>query len=458
MLTSKNVLAVAVGAVCAAVSGSGFAAALDRSGQSIAAFLRPGNYAEYGGSFLNPAVEGKDKSGNPTGDMAGSYNFIGAAIKFQPTERFSFGFIYDEPFGASAGYRGNNDFVSRPTDVVLAGLPVVTGPSIVSNGQLAAFGLNTDLTGNTDVSVTTKSLSAIVGFKPMERLTLYGGGVYQEVEGNVQLHGSTYSAFNGYGAELSTEREWGWLAGVAYEIPEIALKVSLTYRSEIDYEFDARESVPLADALAANSAQLGGLVGGLVAAGSIPAQTGQAITNLLNGLGGGLAAGTTDLTTPQSVNLDFQSGIMADTIAFGNVRWVEWSKFAIRPAKFGQLSEALGPLIGRPDGFNLVDYSKDQWSANLGLGRKFSERAGGSVSVGWDSGAGDPVTTLGPTEGYWNVGLALRYNPTPKVEISAGIKYFWLGDAEAQTGAHSYAGDFENNNAIVGGVKFGLNF
>lgn len=79
MLTSKNVLAVAVGAVCAAVSGSGFAAALDRSGQSIAAFLRPGNYAEYGGSFLNPAVEGKDKSGNPTGDMAGSYNFIGAA-------------------------------------------------------------------------------------------------------------------------------------------------------------------------------------------------------------------------------------------------------------------------------------------------------------------------------------------------------------------------------------------
>jgi len=52
--------------------------------------------------------------------------------------------------------------------------------------------------------------------------------------------------------------------------------------------------------------------------------------------------------TPQSVNLDFQSGIMADTIAFGNVRWVQWSKFAIRPAQFAQVADALGPLVGRP--------------------------------------------------------------------------------------------------------------
>ena len=49
---------------------------------------------------------------------------------------------------------------------------------------------------------------------------------------------------------------------------------------------------------------------------------------------------------------------MADTVLFGNVRWVQWSKFAVRPAQFGQLAEAVGPLIGKPDGFNLVDYSR----------------------------------------------------------------------------------------------------
>ncbi len=33
---------------------------------------------------------------------------------------------------------------------------------------------------------------------------------------------------------------------------------------------------------------------------------------------------TTTITTPQSVNLDFQTGIMANTVAFANVRWVKW--------------------------------------------------------------------------------------------------------------------------------------
>lgn len=36
-----------------------FAAALDRSGQSISAFLQPGNYFEAGISVLDPSVSGK---------------------------------------------------------------------------------------------------------------------------------------------------------------------------------------------------------------------------------------------------------------------------------------------------------------------------------------------------------------------------------------------------------------
>jgi long-chain fatty acid transport protein len=41
---------------------SAFAAALDRSGQSIAPFLQPGNYFEAGISVLDPNVSGKDTS------------------------------------------------------------------------------------------------------------------------------------------------------------------------------------------------------------------------------------------------------------------------------------------------------------------------------------------------------------------------------------------------------------
>ena len=66
-----------------------FAAALDRSGQSIAAFLQPGNYFEAGISVLDPNVSGKMNSTAPASnpalgalantqlnDMAGDYYFL----------------------------------------------------------------------------------------------------------------------------------------------------------------------------------------------------------------------------------------------------------------------------------------------------------------------------------------------------------------------------------------------
>ncbi|MBE2572451.1 long-chain fatty acid transporter, partial [Acinetobacter baumannii] len=103
-----------------------------------------------------------------------------------------------------------------------------------------------------------------------------------------------------------------------------------------------------------------------------------------------------------------------------------------------------------------------QWSVNAGVGRKLNDKWAGNVSVGWDSGAGNPVTTLGPTEGYWNVGLGVQYSPTPQTFIAGGVKYFWLGDAKAQTGAQAgsdqYVADFSDNDAIAYGLKLGYKF
>ncbi len=253
-----------------------------------------------------------------------------------------------------------------------------------------------------------------------------------------------YSVYNGYDAKIKETTGVGWLAGAAYQIPEIALKASLTYRSEIDHDVKAQESFSLL-AFPALPAVLAGL-------GLDP-----------NQLAAGLAQDKkTKITTPQSVNLDFQTGVMANTVAFANVRWVNWKDFSIQPYKFGVLSKQVGGLIGRPNGFNLVEYSDDQWSVNAGVGRKLNEQWAGNVSVGWDSGAGNPVTTLGPTEGYWNVGLGVQYSPTPATFIAGGVKYFWLGDAKAQTGAQAgsneYVAKFEDNNAIAYGLKIGYRF
>lgn len=406
-----------------------FAAALDRSGQSISAFLQPGNYFEAGISVLDPNVSGKMNStaraSNPTlaalantslDDMAGDYYFPHAAIKLQPTKNFSFGLIYDQPFGADAKYSTSDATLLAP-------------------GAPGAFQLMGE---TTEAEVKTQNLSMILGYQPIENINIYGGAVYQTVEGDVKLRGIAYGATQAlgmYNANIKEDSAVGWLAGFAYQIPEIALKASITYRSEIDHELATNER---------------GQSNVLVLVGQSPIYD---------------VDTSTKLSTPQSVNLDFQTGVMANTVAFANLRWVNWKEFSIDLKQFGTVADTLGAQGQTPDnpnGFDIVAYTDDQWSANVGVGRKFNDLWAGNVSVGWDSGAGNPVSTLGPTEGYWNVGLGLQYSPTPATFIAGGVKYFWLGDAKAQAasnfGSDTYVAEFNDNAAWAYGLKIGYRF
>ena len=379
-----------------------FAAALDRSGQSMSAFLQPGNYFEAGLSVLDPTVKGQSTAATGSqniSDMGGDYQFYNAALKLQLTDYLSFGLIYDQPFGADAEYHDSTLF--------------------------------TNAAGNTKAEVDTQNISMLFGVQPIKNVNLYAGGVYQTVKGSVQLRGAGYggiNAFGGYNADIPEDSAAGWLAGAAYQIPEIALKASVTYRSEIKHKVNIDES----------------------SAGAGP------IAAILNN-----ATGSTDITTPQSVNLDLQTGIMANTVAFANVRWVNWKDFAIRPYAFGVAANAATAAVGGK-GFDLVAYTDDQWSITTGVGRKLNEQWAGNVSVGWDSGAGNPVTTLGPTEGYWNLGVGVQFSPAANYFISGGVKYFWLGDAKAQPGSQfntpNYVAEFENNDAIAYGLKIGYKF
>ncbi|AOA57604.1 OmpP1/FadL family transporter [Acinetobacter larvae] len=427
-----------------------FAAAMDRSGQSMAGFLQPGNYFEAGISILDPSVSGKETSANGgrnISNMADDYYFPAATLKLQLTDQFSFGLLYDQPFGAKAAYSGENSFVASPTDPILGKLPV-------NNAQIGALSKRDSVTGNTNVEVDTQNISLVFGYQPTDNWNIYGGGVYQTVKGNVSLRGKAYSIYNGYDANIKETGGAGWLAGVAYQIPDIALKASITYRSEIDHKVNIRESIAMLDNLSSiNPAVIGGL---------LPPEAQAYLPIVAGAMAANQAEGKTTITTPQSVNLDFQTGIMANTVAFANVRWVNWKDFSLQPYKFGKVSEIVGKAVERPNGFNLVEYADDQWSVTAGVGRKFSEQWAGNFSVGWDSGAGNPVTTLGPTEGFWNVGLGAQFSPTPATFIAAGVKYFWLGDAKAQTGAQAggsdYVAEFSDSHAIAYGLKMGYRF
>ena len=382
-------LTVAVAALSIASVAS--AAGLDRSGQDITAFLQDGTYAEAVYTYIDADVTGKDTSGNKIDDIAESYDFFRYGVKADINETFSIGILYDEPFGAAADYSGKNDFVSHEPNPNFGGL-------IQPNGE------------ETIVEVRTESITGILGAKlgMNKEFQVYGGPVAQRVKADVKLRGKAYGLADGYTTHISADQDYGWLAGVAYSKPEIALQAALTYRSEIDHTLPISESFPALAFQQKNPNR----------------------------------AGKIDITTPESVNFDFQTGINPTMLATAKVRWVPWSDFAIVP-----------PLYNEASNLSLVSYDEDQWQVELGLAKRMTPALAVTGTVGWDSGAGNPVTSLGPIEGYYSAGLGAKYNVTENWAVSAGGKYLWFGDAEGQIPNKNIVSDFEDNDGFALGMK-----
>jgi long-chain fatty acid transport protein len=175
----------------------------------------------------------------------------------------------------------------------------------------------------------------------------------------------------------------GW-SGAGYEIPDIALRVALTYNSSIEHDLSTIEG----------SATIGAE-----------------------------RTSTTAIDTPQSVNLNFQTGVAANTLLFAGVRWVEWSEFDITPTDYQVLT----------GGRSLVSYDDDTITYTLGLAYRISETW---VVPGWvtyEAPTGGFASNLDPTNGYHGGALGVQY-AQGDVEVSAGISYVDIGDAQTRLG------------------------
>ena len=419
------------------------AAGLDRSTQPSWGFTQDGTFAYIERITIDPSITGKDNAattpspttyeeGRDTNNMALNYNFINYGAKADINDKVSVGVFFDQPWGADVEFTGNNDFVNDTEQAALAADAAKADPAnqILAYTAVktereagAAYNIASNIAQHpnegTNVSVDSKNFTGLLGVKFGEKNNwqVYGGPVLQKLEGEVHLRGTAYNSTQGYDGIFAQSNGYGWMAGLAYSKPEIALKAALTYRSEIDHDTVAYESMPA---------------------------TGK--------------SGSYDMTitTPKSVNVDFQTGLNPTTLLTAKLRWVPWSDFSIKPPLYNATTKkAVGadfkPLY--PNGLNLIDYSDDGWAAEVGLGKKLSNQWAVSGSVGWDSGAGGPITTLGPVEGHWNVGLGAKYNVTPEVAVSAGVKYLMFGDAKSKIPNGDLVGDFQNNDAWIYGLR-----
>ena len=461
MRTTFHLKTLTVAIAAFSVASAASAAGLDRSGQDITAFLQDGTYAEAVYTYIDADVSGYDSAnnvpnsnsyvkGNATGDIAESYDFFRYGVKADINDTFSVGVLYDEPFGAAAAYSGDNNFVSKgdlnASITELSGGQVngaTIGPAIAAATAIAQDTTKTAQqraaalaqvralstigaiaqaeAGNagegTNVEVRSESITAILGakFGANKEFQVYGGPVAQRVQADVKLRGLAYGPATGYTSHISPDQDYGYIAGASYSKPEIALKAALTYRSEIDHKMKISETYPIAGALGINPVQVNNM----------------------------------ELTTPQSVNFDFQTGVNPTTLATAKVRWVPWSDFVITPPLYNEVSKG---NYG-PKGLDLVEYEDDQWQVELGLAKRLAPALAVSGTVGWDSGAGDPTTSLGPIDGYYSVGLGAKYNVTPEWAVSAGGKYLWFGDAKGQLPTKKLVGDFQDNDGFILGMK-----
>lgn len=473
MRSTFNIKPMVAAIAALSIASLASAAGLDRSGQDVSAFLQDGTYAEAVYTYIDADVTGYDnknlnpldlkayEKGNKIKDIAEDYDFFRYGVKTDINDKFSVGVLYDEPFGASADYTGNNNFVSDgDADAVVQSLTKDSEQPLQSFAQaqgafaqlagaaqsfaqqaaeavaagetekaaalaqqaagfkaqaekvgainLIAGGVAASKGEETKVEVRTENITGLIGYKANENFQIYGGPVIQRTKADVALRGPAYATTNGYSAHVSPDDGYGWIAGFAFSKPEIALKAALTYRSEIDHTNSIDEQFSA----------------------------------------GGGQASKIDITTPESVNFDFQTGVNPTTLATAKVRWVPWSDFAITPPAYNESTKRI-----YPEGLDLVAYDDDQWQVELGLAKRLTPALAVSGTVGWDSGAGDPTTSLGPIEGYYSVGAGAKYNLDENWAISAGGKYLMFGDAKGQLPNGKVVSKFEDNDGFALGVK-----
>ncbi|GAF62530.1 outer membrane protein E [Psychrobacter sp. JCM 18903] len=352
-------------------------------------------------------------------------------VKTDINDNVSIGVFYDEPWGAEVEYTGNSTFVSQAgKDTIADSSSGISVPNEVINPSV----LDPDYDKNTNVRVHTETWTGLVGFKS-NGFQVYGGPVLQKAEAEVHLRGQAYGPLTGYDANVNNDTAYGWAAGLAYSKPEIALKAALTYRSEIEHETPIGERVPL----------LGSPLKGVVLdkLGIDPnSDLGKSI--------GEYATTDATVTTPESVNLNIETGLSQKYQLLGtlDVRWVPWSDFSIVPPLYNAYSKA-----AVPEGLPLLSYDKDQWKVDVGLAKRFNEKLAGSVVVGYDSGAGDPISSLGTIDGYYSLGGGVKYNVTPEWAVSVGGKYLKFGDATGQLPNGSIVSKFQDNDGYIAGVK-----
>lgn len=380
--------------VACLVAGIAQAGGIERDRPAEAILFEEGNYAQFSFKQNNPRVSGDHPAtvgGGDTGDMADITSHIGFGLKLALTDRWDFAVLLSQPYGANAAY-GEGFYNGLTAEWRSTAVDVLVKYDVTEN--ISVYGGPSLLTSSAEIAIPLTL--ANIASDPDGPAALGGG----------PLPGSIVST---YTASSSTETDVGFVLGAAYQIPEYKARVALTYRSEIEHEFDAQETYT----------QL-----------TLP----MTITPISTST-------KAPVKMPQSVALDFQTGVAPGTLVFGSAKWTEWSKWEVKPGAFAAET-----------GREITSFEKNVMTYQLGVGRAINDQFSVFARVGHETKKGNTKSRLSPTDGYTSIGIGGSYT-IGQAKITAGIEHAWLGDAKSSTPT-----DYSGNTATGFGLTLGFAF
>ncbi|WP_292293794.1 outer membrane protein transport protein [Marivita sp.] len=438
MMTSVFALAVTAGA--AQADG------IERSTIDYGFLFTPNDQLQLSFSHVKPELSGKytpeltaaGGGESDTGNMLTDYTNYGLAYKNDFTEKLTFGLFVNNPYGAGAEYtqgvyagltaEWDSDQVAvvgkyRLTDrvSVFAGARYVESQADIAIPDLlvrSAVGRNAQSIGAEAQALGAQAQT--LGAEAQAAAQAGDVALAQELSAQAQALGAQAQTLGAraqtlgaaaqdfgtsmkYDASGSRVGDWGAILGVAYEIPDIALRVALSWQSEITHSFDTSES--------------------------------------LAGLGIDTDGGDTDVKMPQVFALDFQTGVAPGTLVFGQVKWTEWSKWEVRTPQYEDVT-----------GGAVTGFDNDRTTWRLGVGRAFTDDLSGFAQVTYEAPNGDVTSRLAPRDGLVSLGVGGQYT-MDNMTLRGGLEYAWIGDAEDASGVK-----FEDNTALGVGLSLTVDF
>lgn len=253
-------------------------------------------------------------------------------------------------------------------------------------------------------NLSGKALTAMGKYQFTERVSAFGAIKHQTVSGAADVTVPLSAAAGGFvdgNTTISSASDVNFIVGAAYEIPKIALRVAASYESAAKFS---------PDVLLVNA--------------------------------GGFNTGPGEINTPDVFLLEFQSGIAANTLLFGSIRHAKWADAQVYMS---------APFLNA----QLSDFD-DSTTYNIGVGRKFSEKFSGSLSITHAPSDCSGVSLLAPTCSQNTLNIGGKYSIGNGAAISGGVslRKYETATSTASTGSIEFGG----NTLMTMGMKLSKSF